>query len=308
MKKLLIILLSILTLSLLFSACNNKKTIEDKKPQEVDNTYPLKVMDKFGNEIILENEPERVISYSPELVEIMYALGVEDTLIGRSIYCDYPDDTKEIPDMGDLFNLNIESIVESNPDLILLSSMASEEIVRTLTEQGLKVLVLDADTNVDGVYEYIDKLGIVFNVQDQAMELTNNMKTDIKQIISKVQGLDQPTAYFVIGFGEFDSAATGDTFIGQLMEQTGATNAAADGSNWMYSIEQLLDKDPDILICSKYFGTKAQISELEGYKELTAVKEGKLYEVDENIFFRQGPRTVEAIKVLAQIFHPEAFK
>lgn len=269
--------------------------------------YPLTIVDKFGKDIVIEKEPQKIISFSPELVEIMYAINVGDKLIGRSQYCDFPAEAAQVPDMGDLFNLNIETIVEASPDLVLLSSMTSEDVVNSLTTQGIKVLTLDADTDVEGVYSYIHDLGLVLNRVDAADQLTKQMKDEIGQVVAKIEGLKKPTAYFVVGIGEYDSAATGDTFIGELMELAGAENAAADGTGWMYSVEQLVVKNPDILICSSLWDTKATIIAEEGYKDLSAVKEGRLYEVDENVFYRQGPRMVEAIKVLAQIFHPEAF-
>lgn len=273
----------------------------------VTQTYPLTVVDKFGKEIVIENEPQKVISFSPELVEIMYAIEAGDKLIGRSQYCDYPEQALSVPEMGDLFNLSIEAIVEASPDLVLLSSMASEDVVNSLTAQGVKVVTLDADTNAEGAYSYIKDLGQLLNRVNEAEQLTLQMQEDIAQVVTKIEGLEKPTAYFVIGVGEYDSAATGDTFIGKLMELAGAENAAADGTNWMYNVEQLVEKNPEILICSKFWDTKATIIATEGYKDLSAVKEGKLYEVDENIFYRQGPRMVDAIKVLAEIFHPEAF-
>lgn len=270
-------------------------------------TYPLTVVDKFGKEIIIESEPQKVISFSPELVEIMYAINVSDKLIGRSAYCDYPEETASIPDMGDLFNLNVETIVEADPDLVLLSSMASEDMVNSLTNQGITVVTLDADTDLEGVYVYIHALGQIFNRVNEADQLTAQMKDDITRIVEKVKDLEKPTATFVVGVGEYDSVATGDTFISELMVLAGGENIAADGSNWMYSIELLVEKDPDMLICSKYWDTKAAIIAKEGYKDLSSVKTEKVYEVDENIFYRQGPRIVDAVQALAKIFHPEAF-
>lgn len=303
------LLVSLLIVIILLVGCKPQNINEENKnnTSNEQDIYPLTITDKFKNKITINQTPTKVISFSPELVEIMYALDLEDQLIGRSIYCDYPEETISIPDMGDLFNLNIELMVETNPDLILLSSMAEEEVVKTLQEQGLTVLVLDSDTSVDGTYEYIQTIGRIFNKEESANNLINNMKQDIENIYDKTKKLEKPTAYFIIGYGEYDSTATGDTFIGELIEIAGAENAAADGSNWMYSIEQLIEKDPNILICSKYFDSKNQIMNLEGYKELTAVKEGRLYEVDENIFYRQGPRMVEAIELLAKLFHPEVF-
>lgn len=306
MKKVYTVIIFIFVIGL-FVGCKSEDTVKENDDRLSEGLYPLTIVDKFGNEIIINEMPEKVISFSPELVEIMFALDLEDKLIGRSLYCDYPEEAKEIEDMGDLFNMNIELIVNSEPDLVLLSSMAGEDSVNALKAQGLTTLVLDADTNIAGTYMYIETIGKIFNKEDSAKDLIQNMKQEIESVINKVENRDKPTAYFIIGFGEFDSTATGDTYIGELIELTGAQNVAADGTNWMYSIEQLLEKDPDILICSKYYDAKNQIINLEGYKDLTAVKENRLYEVDENIFYRQGPRMVEAIKVLAKIFHPDVF-
>lgn len=306
MKKINLII-GFIFIMIMLAGCTEQNITQKEGIQKNQGNYPMTITDKFGNGITISEQPKRVISFSPELVEIMYELDIDNTLIGRSIYCDYPEEAKNIPDMGDLFNINIESIVESNPDLILLSSMAGEEIVKALQDQGLTVLILDFDTTVEGTYEYIQAIGKVFNIEARSNTLINRMKQDVQSIIEKIQDLNKPSAYFIIGFGEYDSTATGDTYIGELMEMAGGINAASDGSNWMYSIEQLVDKDPYILICSKYYDSKNQIMSLDGYRELTAVKENRLYEVDENIFYRQGPRMVEAIRILAQLFHPEAF-
>lgn len=311
MKRLLCFLTAILILISLSGCNNNINELNNEDNSEVINNndikYPMSIIDKFGDEIIIEKEPETVISFSPELVEIMYAIDAGDKLIGRSLYCNYPEETSTVPDMGDLFNLNIETIVESNPDLLLLSSMVTLDIADSLKNNGINVLVLDEDTSFDGVYEYINILGKVFNKEKEAENLNLKMKADIKQIQDKVENLEKPTVYFIVGFGEFDSTATGDTFTSEILEMAGAINAAADGEKWMYNIERLVEKDPDYLLCSNKFDSKNQIMITEGYKDLTAVKENRIFEVDEDIFSRQGPRIVEAISVLAEYLHPEAF-
>ena len=67
-------------------------------------------------------------------------------------------------------------------------------------------------------------------------------------------------------------------------------------------------KDPEYIICSKFWGTKELFEATPNYKDLTAVKEGRLIAIDNNILDRQGYRNAEGVKILAQIFHPEAFK
>lgn len=331
MKKLL--LLSVLSIVLLFAGCKSGVSDDTYQPTKQvaavtadvyesaapepsaspeTNVSPevteVSIVDKFGTEIVIKQIPEKVICFSPEFVEIMVALGVGNTLIGRSSYSDYPAEVLSVPDMGDLFNLNLETIVEAKPDLILLSSMADEAMVKSLTDQGLQVVTLDADTNVEGVYTYINTLGTIFRVDEQANKMVEDMKAQISEIQSKVEGLEKPSVYFIVSAGEYTSTATPDTFINGLMELAGGENIASDGSNWMYSVEKIIEKDPEIMICSNLWDTKNTVMGLEGYKDLTAVKEGRLYEVDENIFYRQGPRLVEAIQALAEIFHPEAMK
>ena len=82
---------------------------------------------------------------------------------------------------------------------------------------------------------------------------------------------------------------------------------ASDAEGWKYSIEKLVEKDPEILICSKFFETKAGIEAANGYKELTAVKEGRLLEIDNNMLDRQGPRTAQGLLELVKLIHPELF-
>ncbi len=274
---------------------------------ETQTQFPLTVTDKFGKEVVIESRPQRVISFSPEDVEILYTLGAADALIGRSTYCDYPEEALAVQDMGDLFNFNVETVVAATPDLVLLSSMADESLVQSLNEKGLNVLVMDMDTTLEGTYAYIQTLGLIFDVQVEAADLVTDMKARIQTVNDKVRDLEKPAVYFAVSVGEFDSAATGDTFINGMIELAGGENIAADGTGWMYTVEQVVEKDPDLLICSKLYDFKAQIQAAEGYKELRAVKEDQIYEVDENIFYRQGPRIVEAVETLAKIFHPEAF-
>lgn len=273
-----------------------------------DTVYPLVLTTKFGATLTIKEEPKTIISLAPELTETIYALNAGDKMIGRSTYCDYPEAVKALPEMGSLFELNIEAIVAKAPDLVVLSSMASEDLVKSLTDQGLNVFLADYDASFEATYDYIALMGMVLNRNTEARTVVADMKTRIEAVQAKVANLEKPSVYYVVGAGEYgDSAATGDTFIGQMLEISGGTNAAADGKNWQYSIEKLVEKNPDILLCTSLYGMKDQLLALEGYKTLSAVTEGRLYEVDENLFSRQGPRVAEGVEVLAKIFHPEAF-
>jgi iron complex transport system substrate-binding protein len=105
-----------------------------------------------------------------------------------------------------------------------------------------------------------------------------------------------------------DFTAGKGTFIGKMIEMAGGKNAADDVEGWSYSLEKLVEKNPDIMICSMYYDTKKGIQSTNGYKDLDAVKNGKLFEIDNNLLDRQGPRLADGLVELAKIIHPESFR
>jgi iron complex transport system substrate-binding protein len=285
----------------------DKQNQEDKQ-KEQDSTvtvYPYVITDTFGNEITIEKEPQKIVSISPEMTETIFALGLGNKLIGRTELCDYPSEVVDIKSVGTLYEVNTEIIVELNPDIIFVSSLVKEEVVKQLMDNGLTVVTLNWNESFEGVYSYINTIGAILNKKEDAMKYTEMMKEKVDKLVASVEGLEKPTAYFVVWAGESDSTATGDTFLGEMVEMAGAQNIAVDGVNWSYSIEQLIDKDPHIIICPKSNNLKKQIETLDRYKDLTAVKEGRIYEVDDNLYFRQGPRLVEGLAKLIEVFHPE---
>lgn len=272
----------------------------------VDSQYPFTLTDKYDNKVVIERAPETIISMSPELTEIIYALGAGDMMFGRSSYCNYPEAALDVTDFGSLFDLNVESIVAAQPDLIFLSSMASEELVQTLMDQELSVVTIDRDGSVEGTYAYMEVVAEILDKEEEAEALIDDIKGTISDVQVAIEGLNAPTIYYIVYAGDgYDSTATGDTFIHGMIGLAGGDNVAKDGSDWSYSVETLVEQDPYFVICGSGEGTKTRIQSLEGYKDLTAIKEDRLYQVNEDIFSRQGPRIGQAVKILAEIIHPE---
>ncbi len=265
--------------------------------------YPYTFTDKFGNDITIESKPETYVSFAPEITETIFELGVGENLVGRSSYCDYPSEALDVADMGTLFEFSIEAVIEASPDVVFLSSMVSEETYVQLIDNGLIVAVFDYDSNLSGTMDQITNIAAITNRIDQGMTINDRIVAAIEDLTAKASDREKKTLYFAVGVGEYTSTATGDTFMHDIIQAVGITNVAADGSNWMYTVEQIVEDDPDYVICSNKYEMKEKIESLEGYKDLRAVTEGKLYEIDENIFFRQGPRVVEAMYVLEALVY-----
>ena len=291
-----------------FAGCT-KNNVNDKKEATVGVTYPLKIKDSYNREVTIDKEPTRIVSIAPNITETIFALGKGDKLVGRTEYCDYPKEVSNITSIGSLTEPNIEKIVELKPDVVIASTHFKKDVLTKLEKMNIKVVVLYGPETFDGVYDTISKVAEVINAKSQADKLVLDMKNKVSSINDKVKDKNKPKVYYVVSYGKMgDFTSGGDTFIGNMIEMAGGNNVASDVKGWKYSVEKLVEKNPDIIICSKYFDAKKGIQQTPGYKDLKAVKDGKLIEIDNNLLDRQGPRVVDGLETLAKIIHPEAFK
>ena len=311
LKRMLAMLLAFSMLVIGLVGCDSKKDDADKEgdntPQSAETVYPLEITDSSGAVVIIEKEPEKIISVAPNLTEAIYKLGAGDKLVGRSQYCDYPQEVLEVESVGDFFQPDIERIIALEPDVVLTSSLFDEENAKKLKDAGITVVAITEDTKIEGVYEMITTLGKVLNKNSEAADCVDDMKASIDEVQGKVKDLEKPTVYYVVGYGEYgDFTATGDTFISGMLELAGGDNIAKDATGWSISLETLIEADPDIIIIAEFM--KDDFINTPNYAELSAVKEGRVYTLDVNMLERQGYRNADGVKALAEIFHPEAFK
>lgn len=326
MKKLSVFLM-MLMLVFTLSACAQEATQEVVQEQAVEGAktevteeaavtetvsyateYPLTIVDHLDREVVIENKPSKVITIAPSLTEAIFALDAGDMLKGRTDYCTYPPEVNDVQSVGSLKDPSIETIAEIAPDIIFASTHFQEETMKKLENLGFTVVILSAQDSFEGVYDVIEKTGLIIDEQEKAMELVNGMKAKVEKVEMAIQGLEPTQVYYVVGFGEYgDYTAGAGTFIDQMISMAGGVNVAGDTEGWSYSLEKLVEKDPYMLICSMYYDTKAGVEAANGYKDLTAVKEGRLMEIDNNLLDRQGPRLADGLEALAKLLHPDAF-
>lgn len=280
-----------------------EQTTEENTFSDAQTTYPLTITDSMGYEITFEKEPEKVVSLGPNITEMIFALDSQEKLIGRTEYCDYPKEVSSIESVGTLTQPDVEKIISLNPDVVIASIHFSEEAKRQLEDIGIKVVILFEEHKMDGVYSMIETLGAIVNQNDKAAETIADMKEKIAAVQERVKGKEAPSVYYVVGFGEYgDFTAGGDTFIHELITLAGGNNIAKEVSGWNFSLEKLVELDPEIIIVGT--GIKDSFMTSENYKDLSAVKNGKVYEMDNNLLDRQGVRNAQGVEILADIFHP----
>jgi iron complex transport system substrate-binding protein len=303
MRKLFSITILLFTISSFFIFAEGEREI-----QSTVMKAGITIVDSYNRTVTIEKPALRVVSTAPSVTETIFALGKGSVLIGRTNYCDYPEEVKNIPSIGSLREPDIEAIAELNPDIVIASTHFTKESVDKLTALSIPVVVLSDQNSFEGAYRTIENIARLTGAEDAGATLISYMRTTVYEVKEAVKGKEIPSVYYVIGFGEYgDFTAGGDTFIHQIISMAGGNNIAKDITGWSFSLEQIVDSDPDIIVTSRFWGAKDSIAATNGYKDLKAVKNGKLFEIDNNMLDRQGPRLADGLKALAEIIHPDAF-
>ncbi len=291
-------LAAILFISFSVSGCTEKKQSTDSTTSiAAEDYYPLELTDFYGQKVTVESEPHRVISASPVITEIIYELGMEDRLVGRTDYCDYPTEVTDIASIGAIDSPNTETIIELNPDVIIASSVLSEDDYNKISELGYPVLIVRDETSFEGMFTNIEAVAKILNCNDKAAELVKSLRDRIAKITPITNNV---SVYYCVGFGEYgEFAATGDTYINEMIEMTGAKNTAADAQYWTFSLEALIEADPDYILLPEW--AYNDFISTEPYCELSAVKNNHVIVIDPNIFERQTARNVDALEMLYEI-------
>lgn len=270
--------------------------------------YPLTLVDGENRSVTIKSEPKRVISVAPSVTEIFFAIGADDKLVGRTDYCNYPTAASKIASIGTLREPNIEKIAELEPDIVIVATHFKKEAAAKLEELGITVFVLKSQESFDGVYKTITQAGQIANRQVAAQGAIDKMKAQVSSVVQKVKGLTPVSCYYVVGFGDSNYTATGDTFMHELLTMAGGDNVAKDGQQWSYSLEKLIEHDPQIIMVNNQYDSLKGFTTHVNYQSLSAVKAKRVYEIDGNRLSIQGPRLADALQEVAKTLHPEAFK
>lgn len=300
MKKFLLLISTILlSVGILFS-----QGVKETTPSYL-NVY----VDSKGNEISLDKQYKRVISLSPNVSETIASLGAANLLVGRTDYCTYPPEIQGVETVGDLVSPSIEKIISLAPDIVIVSTIGQNQTLEALSNANINVAYIDKSQTMEGTFALIEDIGLLLNREYEAKKIVNEMKEEIKRVVQRVSSLEKISTYYVAGFGQWgDFTSTGDTFIHEMIELAGGDNIAKDARNWTFSLEQLLVKDPEIIILSSTWGstfeeTKKAFISYEAYAPLRAVTHDNIFPIDSDILNRQGPRSARAVTLLSNIIH-----
>lgn len=261
--------------------------------------------DDYQHTVQVPVNPTRIVSTSPAVTEIIFALHAENLLIGRTDYCVYPPEAKEVPSIGGISNLNVEKIVSLNPDLVISGSMIPQKSTLQLEQMGVPIVCVIEKQRFDGLYENIAKIGQLVGRTHEADSLVSLMKSQMQSLTRQLANSDtcRPGVYYVVGFGPSGNfTAGGNSFINDLIDMAGGRNIAADITGWSYSLEALMQANPDYIIIRRE--DSATFCRTNPYNRLDAVKQGRVIGLESGTIDLQVPRNLQAIRFISQRIRP----
>ena len=270
--------------------------------------------DDMGREVAIDQIPQRIVSFGPSITEILFALGLEDKVVGVGDYSDYPEAAKLKPKVGGAFNPSLEKIVELEPDLVL--TVKQEQLNMELDALGIRFMVLDPK-DIDGIFKDIELIGKVTGTKKRAEELIKNMQDSVSQVLAQVKDIPKVRVFFIVDATDLTlpwTAGTG-SFIDALITMAGGENIAAKGQDaWVqFSLEQIVSSNPEVIIIQTMTGgiptvSKEVLEASPAWGEMTAVKQDKMRFIDGDLVSRPGPRIVQGLEEMVKIIHPELFE
>lgn len=269
--------------------------------------------DDMGRTVTIDEVPKRIVSFGPSITETLFALGLDDNVVGVSDFCDYPEAAKSKPSVGNAFNPSIEKIVELEPDLVL--TVEHEQLNTKLDALGIKFMVL-SPKDIDGILKDIELVGKITGIEKTAKKLVQDMQDSISQVRARVEGASKVKVFFIVDATDPNNPWTAGpgSFIDTLITTAGGENIAAKavGAWALFSIEQIVSSDPDIIITQTMVGgipivSKEELEEHPAWQEMTAVKQNRIYIINGDLVSRPGPRIVQGLEEMAKIIHPELF-
>lgn len=269
------------------------------------------IVDDAGRAVSFDRSPCRIVSLIPAATEIVFALGAEACLVGRSTWDDYPPGVEELPDVGQAINADVERVVELRPDLILL--VAGSDNARTVADfQRLGVPSLVFRMNrIPELRDVVDRMGRLLEREAEADSLWSSIRADFDEVRRRTEDLERPVVYYDVAYPPPITIGRG-SYLDSLIAIAGGRNAFHDirAPSPTISLEAIAVRDPDIILFPVSGRWEGASNPLERplWSNLRAVSAGRVRTVDAGLLHRLGPRVGRAVRELARALHPEAFE
>jgi iron complex transport system substrate-binding protein len=297
---------------LLLSALPLRSQSPAPAPASAASPPTREVVDEAGRTVRVPVLPSRIVSLAPSLTETLYALGLQDRLVGDTDYCDYPPEALKKQKVGGIINPNLEEIAALHPDLVLVTKEINRlETVRALDALGIPAYATHA-RNVDDILSTTQKLADLLGVPEAGKSLAVDLQTRLAALHARLESLPPSRVLFIVWTRPLISVGK-NTFIADALRKADAANIVDAAQDWpQLNLEEVVRLQPEFLVFSAAHADSAArdfeaVSALPGWDMLDAVRNHRFAVISDAVN-RPAPRIISAIEDLARQIHPAAFQ
>jgi polyphosphate kinase len=244
--------------------------------------------------------PQRLVALGGDSADILYQLGVWSQVVGITAFYQLPPGAKEKPRVSGFSSGNLEAILGLEPDLVITSTDVQHQLASDLIKAGVTVLAMNA-RNLEEIYDAILNLGQLVRMGDRATQLVTKMKHDLQPVA--LHGAHRPRVYFE----EWpDPLVTGIGWVFELIERAGGSDIFAEkrhekkAAARTVTSDEVLARDPEIIFAS-WCGKPVRVAEIverPGWDKLSAVQNGRVFEIPSDDILQSGPALVQGYEIL----------
>jgi len=275
---------------------------------DVGDELAINVTDPLGGRVRLENEPERIVTMTPAITEIVFALGKGDQIVGVDSASNYPPEASDIDKVVSWQGLDLEKLIVLEPDLVIMDKTLdmSEDNYNSMKVAGFQVYRI-YPTDVEEVLGSIIGIGDAIGAPVEAGSIVEDFRSRMDVVKQNVTSMDEENRPGVLHVTYYDGSsdpwvATDSTFSGSLIEMAGGRCALSDDTGFVVqvSLERIIASDPDLILCSQSSTWPTQTREIilsdGNWQDIGAVKEGAVHYVEGDWCDRTGPRLILGIE------------
>ena len=261
-------------------------------------------VDDFGDSVVVAAPPARIVSLNPATTELLFALGAGARLVGRTHWDEWPVEALAVPDLGPGVRPNIEAVLATHPDLVILYASADNRPAASrFRAAGIRTLSLKVD-RIEHFARSAVMLGRILGDTVRARTVVDTVRATLDSVAARTRALPHPRVLWPVDVAPVIAIGAG-SFLSQLIDIAGGVNAYADmdAVSPQLSLEDVHARDPDVILANTTLA--ARIRTEAAWQGLRAVREGRVLEADEVLMGRPSVRMGEAAIVLARLLHPD---
>ena len=265
------------------------------------------IVDDLGRTVTVDSPPSRIVALVPSVTDLILALGEIDRLVARTRY-DTDPRLAALPAVGGGLDPHIETIIGLRPDLVVVWPGADQPLIGQLDAAGIAVYGAGSQS-LEDQERHTRQIGRLLGVEARADSLLAHLDSSFAALATALAGVPVVSALYVAWHDPPMTTGPG-TFVDSIVSVAGGRNIFDDAaSDWpQVNMEEIVTRDPDVLIipvpATSDSATVAWVHQTPGWRDLRAVRTGRVLLVDSELFSRPGPRIIDAAKQLAELLHP----